>query len=322
LKVLAGDKDAMKGIGSGKVVESTEQDNVFVYYADHGSFGFIGMPTGDYLYAHDLNQTLANMATAKKFKKLVFYLEACESGSMFDATLPGNENVWAVTAANPNESSYAFYYDETIGTYLGDEFSIRWIEDSEVEALNSAAFTVEKQFEIVQKAVEKSHVMKYGEEDLGSLPVGEFLLFGKFAPLASYSIPQIAQVPSNGTDVREVEIEILKKRIAAAKSEREAADYRALLDQEIRSRSKTDDLFANIVSTVTQHFDTVDHPYDSPRDFVCLKNSVNEFESKCGSLQGYGFKYGRTIAALCDLGYGFNAIKTAISQVCPSTMIL
>ena len=36
----------------------------------------------------------------KKFKKLVFYLEACESGSMFKNLLPENIDVYATTASN------------------------------------------------------------------------------------------------------------------------------------------------------------------------------------------------------------------------------
>jgi legumain len=326
LNVLGGNKAAMANVGTGKVVESTAQDNVFVYYSDHGAFGFIGMPTGGYLYAHDLNATLSTMAEQKKFNKLVFYLEACESGSMFNNVLPGNENVWAITAANPDESSYAFYYDSTIGTYLGDEFSVHFLEDSEAEALDQTAFNLEKQFEVVQGLVKQSHVMKYGEADMSALPVGEFLLYDKLhAPLAGVQFVQNSiSNDQNGTDVRQVEVEILKRKIAEAKTDRERLDYEALLAQELSSRDKMDDTFANLVATVTQSAqEEVDHPFDGPRDFVCLKNSVEEFEAKCGSLQGYGFKYGRTVAALCDLGYGFDAIKAGIAKVCaPSTIVL
>lgn len=37
--------------------------------------------------------------------------------------------VYAVTAANPHESSYACYYDEKLETYLGDVFSVNWMEN-------------------------------------------------------------------------------------------------------------------------------------------------------------------------------------------------
>lgn len=44
LKILTG--QPMRGIGSGKTLQSTEKDNVFIYYADHGATGLVAMPTG------------------------------------------------------------------------------------------------------------------------------------------------------------------------------------------------------------------------------------------------------------------------------------
>jgi len=37
--------------------------------------------------------------------------------------------VYATTAANPNESSYACYYDSKLETYLGDCYSVNWMEN-------------------------------------------------------------------------------------------------------------------------------------------------------------------------------------------------
>ena len=62
--------------------------------------------------------------------QLVFYLESCESGSMF-LNLPDDISIYATTAAGPNTSSYACYYDEKLGTYLGDVYSVKWMEDSD-----------------------------------------------------------------------------------------------------------------------------------------------------------------------------------------------
>jgi len=50
---------------------------------------------------------------------------------MFDGVLPSNINVYATTAADPSESSYACYYDEKRMTYLGDRYSVSWLEDSD-----------------------------------------------------------------------------------------------------------------------------------------------------------------------------------------------
>ena len=61
---------------------------------------------------------------------MVFYLEACESGSMFES-LPKSINIYATTASGPDKSSYACYFDKKRDTYLGDVYSVKWMEDSD-----------------------------------------------------------------------------------------------------------------------------------------------------------------------------------------------
>jgi legumain len=72
-----------------------------------------------------------------KYEKLVFYLEACESGSMF-LNLDASWRIYAVSAASPEESSWAYYCPPDdmvngieINSCLGDLFSISWMEDTE-----------------------------------------------------------------------------------------------------------------------------------------------------------------------------------------------
>jgi hypothetical protein len=40
-------------------------------------------------------------------------------------------SVFATTAANSNESSYACYYDKDRNTFLGDVYSVMWMENAE-----------------------------------------------------------------------------------------------------------------------------------------------------------------------------------------------
>lgn len=37
--------------------------------------------------------------------------------------------VYVTTAAKPNETSWACYYDATLETYLGDVYSVKWMEN-------------------------------------------------------------------------------------------------------------------------------------------------------------------------------------------------
>ena len=102
------------------------------------------------------------------YKEMVIYIEACESGSMFENTLKDNINVYAVTAANGKESSWGCYcppQDKVQGvsmrTCLGDLFSVNWMENA--EAYEPDSETLAGQFDIVKKKTDKSHVMKFGD---------------------------------------------------------------------------------------------------------------------------------------------------------------
>ncbi|KAG9481810.1 hypothetical protein GDO78_010828 [Eleutherodactylus coqui] len=68
LAVLKGDSKAVKGKGSGKVIKSGPNDNVFVYFTDHGAPGLLAFPSDD-LHVEDLNVTIQYMYENKKYKK-------------------------------------------------------------------------------------------------------------------------------------------------------------------------------------------------------------------------------------------------------------
>ena len=43
--------------------------------------------------------------------------------------------VYATTAASGMESSYACYYSKKYKTYLGDVYSVKWMEDSDAVSM-------------------------------------------------------------------------------------------------------------------------------------------------------------------------------------------
>jgi len=92
---------------------------------------------------------------------MVIYIEACESGSMLEDLLPNNINVYATTASNAQESSYACYFDAKRNTYLGDVYSVVWMEDSDAEKIDQE--TLYQQFLVTQAKTNTSHVMQYGD---------------------------------------------------------------------------------------------------------------------------------------------------------------
>eukprot|EP00340_Litonotus_pictus_P000628 CAMPEP_0170521566 /NCGR_PEP_ID=MMETSP0209-20121228/6949_1 /TAXON_ID=665100 ORGANISM="Litonotus pictus, Strain P1" /NCGR_SAMPLE_ID=MMETSP0209 /ASSEMBLY_ACC=CAM_ASM_000301 /LENGTH=416 /DNA_ID=CAMNT_0010808527 /DNA_START=208 /DNA_END=1455 /DNA_ORIENTATION=- len=176
LSILRGDKEAVKGKGNGRVLESGSEDKVFIYFADHGAVGLIAFPNDQLLYADELTEVLKTMNKEKKFNKLVFYLESCESGSMFKDVLPDNISVYATTAASPVESSFAVYCDSKIfgliiSTCLGDEYSIAWLEDSDKD---NKSESLSQQFSLIEKKVRKSYPMQFGDMSFKEEPIFDY----------------------------------------------------------------------------------------------------------------------------------------------------
>ena len=110
LKVLTGDESA-----GGKVLKTTKEDNVFLFFSDHGGPDVLCLPGGR-LHSADLLEALKTMNQKEMYNKFVLYIEACYSGSMF-LNLPEDLKIVAVTAANDQESSW--------GWYCGDESVVK-----------------------------------------------------------------------------------------------------------------------------------------------------------------------------------------------------
>merc|ERR1712004_523310 len=181
--------------GSGKTLQSGPKDHVFVYFSDHGGVGLVAFPS-TLLHATTLVDTLKTMNQEKKYGKMTLYIEACESGSMFKGLLPDNINIYATTASNATTSSYACYYDDKLKTFLGDVYSVKWMEDSDKEDLNKE--TLEKQYKIVKRETNTSMVCQFGDLSISRMKVADFQgeitqkdtffsLISDMAPLKKYS---------------------------------------------------------------------------------------------------------------------------------------
>ena len=85
-----------------------------------------------FLTADDLMDTLTYMYNNELYDEMVLYIEACESGSMFNGLLTDDLKIWATTASDPFHSSYACYCNtfldgKTPFPCLGDLYSTQWM---------------------------------------------------------------------------------------------------------------------------------------------------------------------------------------------------
>ena len=172
LKILQGEGDNLKGKGSGKVLEGGPNDDIFVYFADHGGHQTVNFPN-DYLSASTLTRTLKSMHKKNLYRNLLFYLEACNSGSMFEDFLPPDLGILAVTASSPEEASYSCFYNETLDTFMADVFSALWLESAERSSHKTESI-LEQILTITNRSSDYSHTSVYGDLRLANRSIGAF----------------------------------------------------------------------------------------------------------------------------------------------------
>uniref|UniRef100_A0A673BY58 Legumain n=1 Tax=Sphaeramia orbicularis TaxID=375764 RepID=A0A673BY58_9TELE len=303
LAVLKGDSAQVKG-GSGKVLKSGPKDHVFVYFTDHGAPGILAFPNDD-LHVDDLQEAIKYMHDNKKYKKMVLYIEACESGSMM-TSLPDNIDVYATTAANDHESSYACYYDEKRDTYLGDWYSVNWMEDSDAEDLTQE--TLQKQFKIVKSHTNTSHVQQFGNKTVSHMKVIKFQGANKAgnrpAPIKLQPITNPDLTPSP-----DVPLAILKRKLMASNDIRVEkgllmeinSHYKKVTNDQL----KAEDIINSRVG-LTQH--------------QCYKAAVHHYKETCFNWHKSEFEYALrhlyTLVNLCEKGYPVDSILRAMDYVC------
>ncbi|KAG7324745.1 hypothetical protein KOW79_011061 [Hemibagrus wyckioides] len=155
--------------------EDGPNDSIFIYLSDHGSHGIFHFPNST-LYAPDLIDTVKEMSRKDKFSQMVIYMEACHAGSMLEE-LPRLGNVYAVAASNPDQSSYACFYDKKRNAYLADAFTAYWLHHTKKIDLRET--TLQDQFNYIKENVtkwEKNQTpCNYGNRSMLQTPLSEFL---------------------------------------------------------------------------------------------------------------------------------------------------
>ncbi|XP_061467978.1 legumain [Rhineura floridana] len=317
LAVLRGDAEAVKSKGSGKVLRSGPKDHIFVYFTDHGAPGLLAFPNDD-LHVEALNKTIAYMHKHKRYQKMVFYIEACESGSMMDP-LPDNINVYATTAANPRESSYACYYDDKRQTYLGDWYSVNWMEDSDVEDLKKE--TLHKQFLLVKKHTNTSHVMQYGNLSIAHMKVVQFQ-GTKQTSSSPISLPPVSHYDL--TPSPNVPLAIMKHKLMATNDATEAKAILEEMKRHLETKEQVQDSMRRIIALITlsdEHTGQLLSERMSLRNYDCYEAAVRHFKSHCfnwheSPVYEYALRQLYALVNVCETGYPIERILSAIDQVC------
>uniref|UniRef100_A0A7S3IIS0 Legumain prodomain domain-containing protein n=1 Tax=Strombidium inclinatum TaxID=197538 RepID=A0A7S3IIS0_9SPIT len=276
------------------------------------------------MYADKLHEDFQYMFENKMYNQMTVYIEACESGSMFENILEDNMNIYAVTAANSTESSWGTYCSpndkvngKKIKSCLGDLFSVNWLEDS--DKADMAAESLQQQYSAVRDLTTKSEVLQWGEVDFTAEPIGEFQSGGIPAEkTVSESLwNQIKhKTPKMIKDMFEINAESQRKALSAVSSrdidlhfwyniavdEPTEENLQALQDY-ITYRKKVDDTVEAIFGT--EFMSNLEGTKNLPTDFECYRTMINKFQEQCFEADGYNMKYYKAFVAHCEFAKNF-----------------
>jgi legumain len=329
------------------VLKSGPHDDVFVYFADHGGAGMIMFPGGA-ISSSDLISTLKQMHSKNMYRELVFYLDTCESGSMF-TSLPEDIGVLAVSSSRPDENANAIWCYEpdtdiqgkNIGACLGDAMSVGWMIDSDKnfeESLNA-------QFKTVYKWSMTSRCnpipcfnmpCMYGDTSIAEEPLVNFQ--GQFSG-AQAVLAEAHGKRSSATaiDARDVKLELLKSRALASNN----ASAWELVRVEEAFRQRVDEFFAGLagdvcasgscnaaallkrVGGIKATYENC-HP-ESSFEIDCHKTLIDAISADtCPNMSwgDYSAKYAKLLADFCSMGVAAEELLSHVRASCRSKALV
>ncbi|GAB4854411.1 hypothetical protein Ancab_022997 [Ancistrocladus abbreviatus] len=318
LAVIRGDKNAVKG-GSGKVLKSGPNDHVFLFFSSHGGWGTFEMTQEEDLLAYQLNETLTKKHDSKTYKQMVIYFNSCYSGAMFDFLfLP--KDMYVATSAAPRQPSYAAYNDNKHNAWLGTQFGVSWMEDSEQNDRKTR--TLAQQYEAVKKGVKDSTVMQYGDISISKETLSSYM--GAASPTAS----TISSKTKFSIGVSDFDVEIydlMQKAIRAltSRSEKKKEAAERELYEALKQRAHVDDTFKAMVVYLFGKNKGPKLLNQVPKlgqsvvnDWDCFEKSLKTYKKYCGPLSIYAHKYTGAFANMCKAGVHIGQLAQAAAKAC------
>ncbi|KAK8794658.1 hypothetical protein WA158_001639 [Blastocystis sp. Blastoise] len=301
--ILKGDAEKVKeltGKTEVKTLNSGPTDTVFFYFIDHGGSGIVCMPDDKtYLKANELQAVLKELYETKKYSKAVYYMEACESGSMW-LDLPTDINLYAVSSTLPDENSWGTYCPgeevdmndlvrgKHIGTCLGEVWSCSWLEQD--DDANLATLTLQKQFDDSAFFTTTSTSVQYGDLSWTNITVGDFISETNFKECKSGK-KQIAKKSWSSRDNSLLYWEYRMKQGDSKANE----EY----EKEVMSRKEADTYFSTLIKKFNGNNDTyLSYPIHHI-NWKCYNNVLDKYLSN-HKFTDYSLQYTHTLAFLCS----------------------
>lgn len=292
IRVLTGDNR------NGRALKTTSNDNILIYYCDHGATGFLAVPNGPEIYADYLSAAFNKMYLNKQYKNILFIIEACYSGSVGkEINYPG---ILTITAAGGIQSSYSADWDNTLGTYLTNEFSrsvINYVVSSDKRVIDLINYACAN--------TNRSHVQALGDFSVSKLPISLFFGTNTHKEQANSVISN--SYISNGSPSTSL-INVLKYLALRDTT------YQPLLDYELNRRSTSENLF-NKLNIFNGGYS---YTY-SVNSYACYRPAVEGFRLFCGEVDEYELPKLSIFSSLCN-NYNISSILEYLKHICPKPL--
>jgi len=260
-KVLTGDNSA------GPALQSTSNDNVMVFFDNHGGSGILGVPEGcgAYIYANDLKATFQKMYDNGLYKNCFFPITACYAGSVAKV-VDGVPKLYMMTASNDHESSYADIYDSAVGQYLTSEFSAV----SQLYWQAHPQDTLGSTFQPIVDGVKQSHVMEYGDKSLKEMKVSDFFGNPQNSVRPKVQAKLVSLLHAKETEARKTSAEYLQ----ASRSASAQLHGAFAINLEKAAEAKVD----AVIDGLRLKFQPTDAINDEIKDWDCYKQVLGHMQ--------------------------------------------
>ncbi|THD26958.1 Legumain like [Fasciola hepatica] len=313
IRVLEGDEE-LKADGK-KVLDSEADDNLFIFFSDHGGENLISFPNG-VLYSQQLVNALKRLKHLNRFKHAAVYIEACYSGSIFEGVLSKDIDVYATSASNSNESSYAsFCQDVLLDTCLADHYSYSWMKDTALSDLNKK--TLSEQFRAVRRAVNRSHVCEWGSESVGKRPIGEFQSHNSSKVYTNKKMFKFMRT-ADQEPAHKAHLVGIMRTLMNSNDEKERASAQKRLHRALQLERLVIETCDEIVATIMDKLVPNNIPRAKEEQLDCYKTIFDAFQIKCFTINQVPEVARQTpkFGKLCREGYDAANMVHVIHDVC------
>ena len=302
----------MKGTNdAGKKLESTSEDNLLLFFNDHGAPGLLSMPreSGTKLYANELRDLFIEMKKNGRYRNLFFVIEACESGSVGEVLdIP---NVLTLTASNAKAPSHAAKWDDKMNAFLSNEFTSNVFDFLR----RSGDFSVKEFVNTVRNRTRKSEVCLFGDSKVLDEKMSSF--FG-IAPDVNGDEEETQTESDLGIlmNAHAVFPASLLIRLNKQENIKKRHELIASFNREMKRRTVIEDKFKQIAKGFDKNgLSKARDKKVEIKDWKCYKRVVEGAEKVCGHYDESSFHNLGLFAELCN-SHSSREIMKQVRRVC------